>query len=98
MIWKALQARESCAARPTLPIATAARPDCVHFFSAPGSFPSPNAPQTLQVPDQWLITKPVMGHQMDGYSSITGKDQSYRDPETGTPVNEARTQTQPADA
>lgn len=77
---------------------TAARPDCVHFLALPALSPSPNAPQTLQVPDQWLITSPVMGYQMEGYSSITNQDQSYHDPETGVPVNDARAQAQPADA
>lgn len=54
--------------------------------------------KSLQVPDQWLITSPVMGYQMEGYSSITNQDQSYHDPETGVPVNDARVQAQPADA
>jgi glycosyl transferase family 25 len=51
----------------------------------------------LQVRDQWLIASPVMGHQYDGYSDIVKKPTSYRDPKTGTPVIDERTQAQPAE-
>ena len=67
-------------------------------FERARSFPSPPAPQMLQVPDQWLLTSPVMGYQMDSISSINGMGGGYRDPETGQPVTEGRAQTKPADA
>ena len=57
----------------------------------------PHALQSRQVRDQWLIASPVMGHQYDGYSDIVKKPTSYRDPKTGTPVVDERTQAQPAE-
>ena len=54
------------------------------FLCAPG--PEFAHAPTPQVPDQWLATSPLLGHQYDGFSDIEGVKTSYRNPSTGVPV------------